>query len=92
MRPTLLAAALLVPALAFAQPMSALMMDQVEALVTVTKVHGKARTAGVAEPRNFALGAALGGFRVKVDASQDDWKGGFDYGYWGPQIYLMARF
>jgi hypothetical protein len=42
--------------------------------------------------RNFALGAALDGFRVKVDASQDDWKGGFDYGYWGPQIYLMARY
>jgi hypothetical protein len=42
--------------------------------------------------RNFALGVALDGFDVSVDASQDNWKGGFDYGYWGPQIYLTARF
>lgn len=42
--------------------------------------------------RNFGIGAALDGFQLKVDASQDDWKGGFDYGYWGPQIYLTARF
>jgi hypothetical protein len=51
MKRTLLAAALLVPALAFAQPMSALMMDQVEALVTVTKVDGKARTVTVRGPQ-----------------------------------------
>ena len=42
--------------------------------------------------RNFALGAALDGFRVKVDVSRSDWNGGFDYGYFGPQIYLTARF
>lgn len=42
--------------------------------------------------RNFALGAALDGFNVSVDVSQDNWKGDFDYGYWGPQIYLTARF
>src|SRR5512134_593473 len=41
--------------------------------------------------RNFAIGVALDGFDVSVDASQDNWKGGFDYGYWGPQIYLTAR-
>ena len=29
---------------------------------------------------------------VSVDVSQNSWKGGFDYGYWGPQIYLNARF
>ena len=42
--------------------------------------------------RNFAVGAALDGFDVSVDVSQNSWKGGFDYGYWGPQIYLSARF
>jgi hypothetical protein len=41
--------------------------------------------------RNFAVGAALDGFDVSVDASQNKWKGGFDNGYWGPQIYLIAR-
>jgi hypothetical protein len=42
--------------------------------------------------RNFAIGAALDGFDVSVDLSAGSWKGGFDYGYWGPQIYLTARF
>jgi hypothetical protein len=42
--------------------------------------------------RNFAIGAALDGFDVSVDLSSGSWKGGFDYGYWGPQIYLTARF
>lgn len=42
--------------------------------------------------RNFGVGAAIDAFRIKVDASQDEWKGGLDYGYWGPQIYLTGRF
>ena len=42
--------------------------------------------------RNFAIGAALDGFDVDVDLHSGSWKGGFDYGYWGPQIYLTARF
>jgi hypothetical protein len=42
--------------------------------------------------RNFAIGAALDGFDVGADLSAGSWKGGFDYGYWGPQIYLTARF
>jgi hypothetical protein len=41
---------------------------------------------------HFALGAALDAFKVKVDTSQNDWHGGFEYGYWGPQVYLTARF
>jgi hypothetical protein len=52
----------------------------------------------------LALHAALGvergvqvhgspyGFDVSVDLSAGSWKGGFDYGYWGPQVYLTARF
>jgi hypothetical protein len=41
--------------------------------------------------RNFAIGAALDAFDVRVDASQAKWKGRIDNGYWGPQIYLTAR-
>jgi hypothetical protein len=51
------------------------------------RLHGEYRFA-----RNYAVGAALDGFSVKADLSKDNWRGGFDYGYWGPQIYLMARF
>jgi hypothetical protein len=51
------------------------------------RVHGEYRWT-----RNFGVGAAIDGFRVKVDASQDRWKGGLDYGYWGPQVYLTGRF
>lgn len=42
--------------------------------------------------RHFGVGAAIDGFRVDVDAQQNDWQGGFNYGYWGPQLYLTARF
>ena len=42
--------------------------------------------------RHFAAGAALDAFRVNVDTSRNDWKGGFEYGYWGPQVYLTARY
>jgi len=42
--------------------------------------------------KHFGIGAAIEGFKISIDASQDQWKGGFDYGYWGPQIYLTARF
>lgn len=42
--------------------------------------------------RHYAVGGALDAFRVNVNLSKSDWKGGFDYGYWGPQVYLMARY
>jgi hypothetical protein len=42
--------------------------------------------------RHLAAGAALDAFKVSVDMRQADWKGGFDYAYWGPQLYLTARF
>ena len=42
--------------------------------------------------RNFGVGVALDRFDVDVDLSSGSWKGGFDYSYWGPQIYLTARF
>ena len=42
--------------------------------------------------RHLAAGAALDAFKVNAKAKQREWTGGFDYGYWGPQVYLMARF
>jgi hypothetical protein len=41
--------------------------------------------------RHFAIGAALDAFKVNVDTSQNEWHGGFEYGYWGPQVYITAR-
>ncbi len=41
---------------------------------------------------HLGIGVAIDGFRVKAEASQNEWNGGFDYGYWGPQVYLTARF
>ncbi|HZO04242.1 MAG TPA: hypothetical protein VFB93_23910 [Burkholderiales bacterium] len=51
MKRTILAAALLVPTLVLAQPKAAVVTDQVEAVVTVTKVDPKARTVTVRGPR-----------------------------------------
>ena len=42
--------------------------------------------------RHFAAGAALDAFKVNAKASQGDWHGAIDYGYWGPQVYLLTRF
>lgn len=51
MKRTILAAALLVPVIVLAQPTGRVVMDQVEAVVTVTKVDQKARTVTVRGPR-----------------------------------------
>ena len=51
MKRTILAAALLVPVIVLAQPTGRIVMDQVEAVVTVTKVDQKARTVTVRGPR-----------------------------------------
>jgi hypothetical protein len=51
MKRTILAAVLLVPAFVLAQPKGAIVTDQVEAVVTVTKVDQKARTVVVRGPR-----------------------------------------
>jgi Cu/Ag efflux protein CusF len=51
MKRTILAIALLVPVLALAQPKGAIVMDQQEAVVTVTKVDQKARTVTMRGPR-----------------------------------------
>ena len=41
--------------------------------------------------RKAALVSALD-LDISVDTSKENWNGGFDYGYWGPQIYVTARF
>src|SRR4051812_8475096 len=42
--------------------------------------------------RHLAAGAALDAFKVNTKANKDNWHGGLDYYYWGPQLYLTARF
>jgi hypothetical protein len=42
--------------------------------------------------RHFAAGAALDAFKVNAKASKGDWHGAMDYGYVGPQLYLLSRF
>jgi opacity protein-like surface antigen len=42
--------------------------------------------------RHFAAGAALDTFKVNAKASKGDWHGAMDYGYFGPQLYLLSRF
>jgi hypothetical protein len=51
------------------------------------RLHGEYRMT-----RNLGIGAALDTFKVNTKADKDNWHGGFDYYYWGPQIYLTARF
>jgi len=42
--------------------------------------------------RHFAAGAALDTFKVNAKASQGEWHGAMDYGYFGPQLYLLSHF
>ena len=51
------------------------------------RLHGEYRFS-----RHFGFGAALDAFKVNTKADKDNWHGGFDYYYWGPQIYLTARY
>jgi hypothetical protein len=41
---------------------------------------------------NVGLGGALTWFYLNADVEDDDWKGTFDYTYWGAQIYVLVRF
>lgn len=58
-----------------------------EGSIVSARLHGEYRFS-----RHFGLGAALDSFVVRIKADQDSWRGGFDYRYWGPQVYLTARF
>jgi hypothetical protein len=41
---------------------------------------------------HLGLGLALTGFRLDFEVEKTDWRGEIQYRYWGPQIYLTARF
>lgn len=41
---------------------------------------------------HFGVGAAVNAFGFNLDADQDDWSGGLEYEYWGPQLYVTGRF
>lgn len=40
----------------------------------------------------YGAGLALDAFRLDIDASKTGFTGSYDYDYWGPQLYLIARF
>jgi hypothetical protein len=42
--------------------------------------------------RHWGVGLAIEAFRIDVEGDYKEWDGKIDYGYWGPQIYLKARF
>ena len=41
---------------------------------------------------HFGVGAAVNWFNVDLDVDDSDWRGEFEYDYFGPQLYLTARF
>ena len=41
---------------------------------------------------NVGAGVALNWFTINIDIKDDDWNGGFDYDYLGPQFFITARF
>jgi hypothetical protein len=42
--------------------------------------------------RHFAAVAAVDAFSLDVDANKSSWLGSINYRFWGPQLYLKARF
>jgi hypothetical protein len=42
--------------------------------------------------KHLGVGLTVEAFQVDVDVSSSSWKGAIEYGYWGPQLYLKARF
>lgn len=42
--------------------------------------------------RNVGMGLAVEAFRLDADVKDSEWNGKLNYRYWGPQIYLKARF
>ena len=41
---------------------------------------------------HFGAGLALNWFRLDLEVDKDEWHGELEYKYWGPQIYITARF
>lgn len=42
--------------------------------------------------KRWGAGLAIDAFRIDVDADKPRWNGRYEYDYWGPQIYVTARF
>jgi hypothetical protein len=42
--------------------------------------------------RHYGVGLAVEGFELDIEASKSSWQGEVKYRYWGPQVYLKARF
>jgi len=40
----------------------------------------------------YSAGLALDGFKLSLDVNKPRWQGEYDYRYWGPQLYMTARF
>ena len=50
---------------------------------------------GYAEYRfqgRYGAGIAIDAFKLDLEATKNSFSGGYEYDYWGPQIYLIARF
>lgn len=42
--------------------------------------------------RHLGLGLTIEGLHINVDLASRTWAGAIEYDYWGPQLYLKARF
>ena len=50
---------------------------------------------GYAEYRfrgRYGAGIAIDAFKLDLEADKNNFSGGYEYDYWGPQLYLTARF
>jgi len=41
---------------------------------------------------NVGIGAVVRYFKLDVNVDDSDWRGKLQYEYWGPSVYLKARF
>jgi hypothetical protein len=51
------------------------------------RVYGEYRFNG-----RYGAGLAIDTFKLNLDATKNNFEGSYDYNYWGPQLYLTARF
>ena len=63
--------------------------DQLDAKGSLwnTRLFGEYHFAG-----RYSAGVALDAFKLSLDMNKPRWQGDYDYKYWGPQLYMTARF
>ena len=63
--------------------------DQLDAKGSLwnTRLFGEYHFAG-----RYSAGLAVDGFKLNLDMNKPRWQGDYDWGYWGPQLYISARF